>query len=75
MVLTCIFETAKKMAALEGSTHVNDVQPEHVMNHNLIAPSDNISLEKQAALAKLQARFRGDRDRCVFKMFLCVHEQ
>lgn len=50
------------MASIENETN-NTEQEEHVMNHNHIAPSDNISLEKQAALAKLQAMFRGDRDR------------
>jgi len=36
---------------------------EHQEYHALIAPSDKISLEKQSALSKLQAKFRGGRDR------------
>ena len=36
---------------------------EHLNNHALIAPSARLSLEQQLALSKMQARFRGGRDR------------
>lgn len=36
---------------------------EHLNNHALIAPSETLSLKQQNALSKMQAKFRGGRDR------------
>ena len=36
---------------------------EFMFNHSIIAPSKSLSLEQQNSLSKIQARFRGGRDR------------
>ena len=40
-----------------------DDQQTHADLHALILPSGDLSMEKQSALSKLQAKFRGQRDR------------
>lgn len=46
-------------AAAEGDA----AQAQHADLHSLIAPSDDVSMKQQEALARLQATFRGRRDR------------
>lgn len=50
------------MAQLEAAAPAEDGQA-FVSDHNLILPSEQCSNDQQSALAKLQAKFRGQRDR------------